>query len=255
MAWRTSLQWALWIIGLGLQFLVASALLGGRVRKHIAILIYTAILFLTTVSEMIYALDAGGSTLTHQWSVVFWAGEVFRLAALYGVVLSSIARAIPETRRRSTAARLLPLAAGTIWALTFYTQWNANPDLWMTNADRNLSFFAAVVNLGLWLILIAMRKRDSQILLITGGLGIQMTGAAIGQSLRQMSRMTVLMGGLIAVLSHFVCLYIWYQALRSERRTASPDSRRTSTPHVPHGTEPSDVASAFSLPEASSLVN
>ena len=44
---------------------------------------------------------------------------------------------------------------------------------------------------------------------------IILAGKAIGHSLRQISSSTVLAGELILVLSHLLCLYIWWQALRS----------------------------------------
>ena len=114
----------------------------------------------------------------------------------------------------------------------------------MTNAFRNVSFCAAVVNLCFWLTLIASPRRNSQILLITGGLGVQMTGAAIGQSLRQLSPYTVLAGGLVAILSHFLCLFIWWHALRPRGQTANPEP----LPLLEDTYEDTDASTPLSLP-------
>src|SRR5437588_542548 len=57
--------------------------------------------------------------------------------------------------------------------------------LWVTQVARDLSFASVVLTLVLWLILISSRKKDHQLLMVTGGLGLQFTGEAIGQSLRQ----------------------------------------------------------------------
>jgi hypothetical protein len=50
--------------------------------------------------------------------------------------------------------------------------------------------------------------------MVSGGLGIQMAGKAIGHSLRQLSPLNPLAGDLVIVLSHLLCLYIWWHAFR-----------------------------------------
>jgi len=95
-----------------------------------------------------------------------------------------------------------------------------NLNVWMTVLSRDLSFGSAVLDLLLWFLLIAQPKKDPLLLLLSGGLGIQFTGAAIGQSLRQLSPHTEVAGNLILVLSDLVCLYVWWQTFR--RRAAQP---------------------------------
>jgi hypothetical protein len=214
---RSILQWAFWSIGLGLQFLVASALLSGPIRKYWAIFFYTVVLFLTTVIDILAVVDP--AHVRNLAADVYWAGEFLRSGALFGIVLASVTQAV-STEKRALVKRLVILFAMLFWSGSFYLQRSDNFELWMTNAFRNISFGAALINLALWLFLIATRRRDSTLLMISGGLGIQMTGEAIGLSLRQMSPYTVLLGALVAVTAHFVCLYIWWQALRSIRREA-----------------------------------
>src|SRR5690349_15935469 len=100
------LQWTLWIIGLSLQFLVASALLAGPVREYLPVFAYTLILFFTTVVEIIATFDQGGR-LTREWASIFWICEFIRQAGLYGVVVSSVVRAVPEPKKRIPVARAL----------------------------------------------------------------------------------------------------------------------------------------------------
>jgi hypothetical protein len=56
--------------------------------------------------------------------------------------------------------------------------------------------------------------------MIAGGLGLQMTGEAIGQAIRQLNvSMQVSLGGSIfIVLTHFLCLFIWWRAFTLEPR-------------------------------------
>lgn len=90
----------------------------------------------------------------------------------------------------------------------------------MTTVARNLSFFTAVLNLVAWFMFVRVQPRDVQRLMIAGGLGLQMTGEAIGQAVRQMNvSMQVSLGGSIfIVLTHLLCLFIWWRALTPEPR-------------------------------------
>jgi hypothetical protein len=221
------LQTVFWIIGLALQFVVLSSLLAGRVREFLAIFLYTISLFVTTVVDIIFRLDEGRMTKT--WSQVFWTGDFIRLAGLYAVVMSLMVYAVPDPRRRVPVRRFLVALATLFWLGCFLLQRNDNGTLWMTSASRNLSFCLAIVNLGLWLVLIAVRTpherlRNQTLLMISGGLGVQMTCDAIAQSLRHLSPHTVMLGNILGVLGHFACLYIWWQALarKSVSRPGTP---------------------------------
>jgi hypothetical protein len=89
----------------------------------------------------------------------------------------------------------------------------------MTTVGRNLSFCSAVLTLVLWSLLILSKDRDRLLLLVTGGLGIQFTAEAIGQSLRYLAandapRSLVPVGNLLLVSGHLVCLYVWFHAFQ-----------------------------------------
>src|SRR2546421_391024 len=73
----------------------------------------------------------------------------------------------------------------------------------------------AILDLGLWAILISSPQKDYRILMIAGGLGIQFTGGAIGQAFRNLSSNTArIFVGDLMFLTNLACLYIWWQALR-----------------------------------------
>jgi hypothetical protein len=217
------LQWALWFVGLALQFLVLSSLIAGPLRKYFEVFIYSLILFITTVIEIIARWDLG--TITRLWSFVFWACDFARLLGLYAVVISLVSHAVAGEEKRKSARRLLIVLSVMLWAGSFYMQYGTKLEFLIVNVSRNLSFCLALVNLALWFTLIAGERRDTTLLMITGGLGIQMTGEAIGQSLRQISRTTELVGTTMQILSHFLCLFIWWQAFSKEgkllKQTAS----------------------------------
>jgi hypothetical protein len=90
----------------------------------------------------------------------------------------------------------------------------------MTQLSRNLGFLAVILNLVLWAVLIKSQRADRTLLMVSGGIGIQMAGKAIGHSLRQLSRSTIVAGDLTIVLSGLLCLYIWWQAFRPSGQRA-----------------------------------
>ncbi len=71
----------------------------------------------------------------------------------------------------------------------------------------------------LWTSLLVARDKDRQLLMLSGGLGVQFAGASIGESLRQMamrsrSHPLALAGGMIIVAANLFRFYTWWQALR-----------------------------------------
>jgi hypothetical protein len=84
----------------------------------------------------------------------------------------------------------------------------------MTLWVRDIDFAAAFLDLGLWTLLMASRHKDTQLLLLSGGLGIQFAGEAIGQSLRYLFRWPLSPGDLVSLVTDLIGLWIWWQALR-----------------------------------------
>ncbi|MCX6625788.1 MAG: hypothetical protein NTY38_32935 [Acidobacteria bacterium] len=206
-------QFLLWIVGLGLQVLVLGALVRGAFRKFPATFVYSICLFLTTVIEISAATDVG--LLNYKsWQQYFYYDELARQTGILAIVVSLILKATPEGPKRGPFARLVVAGAFLFWALSLYLCYSPKLGHWMNAVDRNLSFGSAILNLLLWMRLIAHRNRDRQILLVSGGLGLQMAGQAIGMSLIALSRDFWIAGSSIAVIASFLCSYVWWRALR-----------------------------------------
>src|SRR4051794_17443264 len=208
-----SFQWPFWIIGLTLQYLVTQALLSGPFRQFSVIFGYLLCLTLTTLTDIVMYLDVGNIAVTY--NRYYWAGDLLRESALYAVVISLVLHAMPDSRRRAALLRLLIALALLFWIGSFFIYQEPSVNKWMTKVVRNLSFCSAVATLILWFVLIASEKRDTRLLVITGGLGLQMTGEAMGQSLIQISKNTFVLGVLTLMFAHFLCLYIWWRAFRA----------------------------------------
>lgn len=216
---RNYLQWSFWIIGLTLQYLVTAALLVGPYKEFRAIFVYTICLLVTTILDIcLLTFDAGlVRTVQRQY---YWTADLLRYSALYCVVISLVMHAFAGNRKRGSLVRLLTVLAIAVWIGTLVVHREPNMNKWMVHVVRDLSFASAIANLVLWFSLIASEKRDARLLTITGGLGLQWTGEAIGQSLRQISQNSEMVGVIVMVAAHFLCLYIWWRAF-SDHSVAS----------------------------------
>ncbi len=217
--YRLYLQWGSWGIGLVLQYLVTLALLSGSFREFPIIFGYLVCLIVTTVIDVLMYLDVGQLA---KFTTYYWTADLLRETAMYAVVISLIMKVMPDNRRRSSLLQLLLLTSVLFWAGSLIVYHNPQINIWMGRVVRNLSFCSSVSTLILWFVLIASERRDARLLVITGGLGLQMTGEAIGQSLLQISRNTALLGYVVMVLSHFLCLFIWWRAFRTPTEQGIP---------------------------------
>ena len=216
------LQWSFWIIGLGLQYLVLAALLGGAWKRNLPMVVYLACLILTTVADIFAAVTKSNNTRV--WYTFFYYAELARQTTLYILVISLMLRVIPVGSLRSSLSRLLIVLAVLFWTASLVIHQQPKIAHWMVPVIRDLSFSSALMTLAVWFILIASEKRDTSLLMIVGALGIQMTGDAIVQSLMQLSSTTSSVGRNLAVLPHFLCLWVWWKAFHYREPQPVPPS-------------------------------
>ncbi len=214
---------ALGVLGVALQVMVLYAMSRGPYRSYPGIFVYVIVLFLTAVADSAAYLDP--ETWRGWYRSVYFYNNVARqgmgLAAVISLYFTATAQQPKKValRIRIIAGTAVVIALSFLWA----TPIASRIPLYLTRVCRNLSFANAVLNLVLWFALIRERARDPRLFIVSGGLGLNMAGEAIGQSLLSMSRSTVVIGNLIAVSSHLLCLLIWWKAFRrSEELVRAP---------------------------------
>jgi hypothetical protein len=220
-----ALQLICWAIGLPLSLLVIAALLRGGYRLFPVLFVYQIVDLLMTVAGMPpyiafywhHAADARAQMA--QW---FWWDELLLQPLVYAVVISLIYRATEKAPARGLVRGVLIGGAALIAGASFLFHYH--PELpngdWMAFWTRDLTFSSAILDLALWALLLASRIKDTRLLLVSGGLGIQFTGEAIGESLRSMavqhrSRSLSFAGSLITTLVDLLSVYIIWQAFRN----------------------------------------
>lgn len=198
-------------VGLAAQVGVIYAFVGKPQREFRGVFFYVLILFLTSVADITaYPWPA--------WYIeYYYLNNTLRHLAGFGALVSLVYAASTGSSGRSGVRVKIFLGTIGVIALSLLLAGGTWPDAYMNEAARNLSFATVVLTAILWLFLIRFRAQDRRLYLVAGGLGLNMAGEAIGQSLANLSQWSPLMldaGSLIAITSHLLCLYIWWKALR-----------------------------------------
>jgi hypothetical protein len=222
-------QYGAYLVGLPLELMVIALLLRGEYQRYPFIFLYVVVDFLTTVIEIPSSLAYFTRTreATKFWAKMFWIDEQILQVLVFLVVISLVYKATEHLGSRRTL--LAGIICGTVLVagisfLVHYYDPNPPPGKfgYMTPWTRDLNFSAAILALGLWALLIGARQKDRKLLLITGALGIQLTGGAIGQALRDMSPGIVTAASEFTVITNLMRLYIWWQVFREKPKTLPP---------------------------------
>jgi hypothetical protein len=212
------------VVGLPLQILIIGTLLRGGYRRFPFLFAYMLGDFLTTGVEVPSALGyhRGREWAAFSFPVVHWFNDVVMQVLVYAVVMSLIYQATGKLRSRRIVRAALIAGAILFAGISFLIHRNPalNTGSFMTPWTRDLNLCSSVLDMALWALLIAAREKDHRLLLLSGGLGIQFTGEAIGASivqlaLRTRSRALSFSGGVVMLLADLIFLYVWWQAFRA----------------------------------------
>jgi hypothetical protein len=221
---RFAIQLCGLVIGLPLQILIIGTLLRGGYRRFPFLFAYVVGDFMTTVVEVPSAVGyyRGSQWAAFAFPAVHWFNVVVMQVLVYAVVMSLIYQATGALRARRIVRASLIAGAMLFAGISFLIHWNPalNRGSFMTPWIRDLNVCSSVLDLALWALLIAAREKDHRLLLLSGGLGIQFAGEAMGTSILQLalrtrSRAMSLTGSVMMLLADLLFLYIWWQALRT----------------------------------------
>ena len=175
-------------------------LLLGPFRKYWIVLAYVAWeLFANVALTVIHVFyndpaqvaSAPGTEVLGLYARLYWTNDVVDDLLRFVLVIVLISKATSESTKR---AALRPLLGGVVAAMVVlpfllfrpihpsFTLWPLAA--WFNSTSELLNFGAAIMNLVLWATLIASRQRERQLLMVSAGLGVVVTGAAISYGLR-----------------------------------------------------------------------
>jgi len=228
------LQWVFFCVSVALQVYVIALLKRGAYKDYPFALAYSVVLLLTSVADAL-ALAGVLSLSKAGLRFFYYRNDAARQFLLFTVVVSLIERAMQASPyRKRVRVTLAGLAVLSVFISLTVHSGAPRFVLWMTEVSRDLSFGSVALTLLLWSLLISSPRKDHQLLLVTGGLGLQFTGEAIGQSLRQLSHhhhAILLLGNMLMSVAHLLRLYVWMEAFR--RREVSPQLQKEPGENVP----------------------
>src|SRR6516164_4496883 len=97
-----ALQYAGWLVGLGLESLIISALIRGAYRRFPILLAYSLVVFLTTIVDIsVYQAYYSGAKVAHTFAYYYWINEALRQSLVFAVVVSLIYEATSVARTRT----------------------------------------------------------------------------------------------------------------------------------------------------------
>lgn len=221
-------------VGAALALLVALVfVLLGSFRRYRIVAAYIAWELFATAALTIADVMLHGSAVgasgggVKLYARLYWTNDVIEDLFRFVLVTVLIYRASDGPRRISPKLLAAVVLAVTILPFVLFHT-NARPlqlgslaipfpsSAWFNSASEMLNFGAAIMNLMLWATLIASRKRDPLLLLVSAGLGVVVTGTAIAYGFRHL----VGAGQLGALMSFFLNLTqmagwtIWCWAFR-----------------------------------------
>jgi hypothetical protein len=216
---------------LALLFVLVFLLLSPVRRKFWIILAYVAWeLFATaalTIADVVYhgsaKMGTAQTAANKLYARLYWTNDVLVDLFRFVLVIVLIYKA-SEGTRRLVSGKLLSALVVVVMVLPFFlfhpTFTPVPKTAWFASAGELLNFGAAIMNLMLWATLIASKRRDGQLLIVSAGLGVVVTGTAIAYGIRYLSGQSEFgaMGYLFMNLTQLAGWAIWCWAFRPTAR-------------------------------------
>ncbi len=230
-----------------LQTCVAVLLLRGPFRRYPLFLAYSLVQIIRFVADGIF-FSAGGIN-SRAYILVYWTGDVIDDLLLFWLVAVLTYQVMQGSPLLAGAGRMLRVIAAAAVVLPFILYHPYFTSRWFRHTSQLLSLGAAFMNLLLWTGLLGRKgKRDQQLIMVSIGLGIAVSGYAVSYGILQFmtSKDTRWVPDLFKALTQVAQSAIWCKAFW-------PAPRKTPTLHPPLPEPPlptPGLNSVHSLPDS-----
>lgn len=236
-------DWAWLLVGMTLQCMVLSTMLKGSLRRYPFIFAYLVVSFLVTVVEISFRHYFGPRS--QEFSRAYWTGDFLGTFLVLMIIIHLIRTAMENHKYRGSVYGGLLLGAVTTGLVTLVLM---NPysrgfrsGAFLTELGRDYYFSAVILNVILWITLVRVNHGNRQLFLITSGLGLKLTGAAIAHALRlTMATHLWFVANHFLMLTYLANLGIWYFALK-RLPLEIPVSEENAAETSPRGIEPASL--------------
>ena len=206
-------EWGLLIVGLGLQCLVLSALLQGAVRAYPFVFAYVVVNLLSSIVQFSFKHYFGARS--REFYQAYWVCDFLGTFLILMIIIHLVR--IAMGRHRYGAMVYWGLLMGTVVVgvagfLAIQAR-GFSMGRWLTYVGRDYYFSAVILNAMLWFALVRSSQDNKQIYLLTSGLGLQLTGAAVAHALR-VSPQFRWHANVFLIATYLANLGVWYVALK-----------------------------------------
>jgi hypothetical protein len=212
-------------------FLLAVIFRSGGWRRYPFLALYLSVAFVYQIIAMVIYSRVSDAE-SRRYVMTYWTGDLVLHGLILLLVLFLIREALVGARGPDLTMLMIVAPVVTFVIVTLYLLYDPNSGQhWIFPLSRNLSFCEEILNFVLWTILIRNRSREVVLLLVSAGLGIQVTGEVIGRTIRLYARDPSVswLPDAIVMLCQAGALFIWYRAFRAYGRQRA-ESRPQSQP-------------------------
>src|SRR5581483_4396640 len=206
--------WLLSFVSFCLEAAVTAGIIRAKEYRRFAVLLALSIFAMFgVVSSVLVIMNLGVASPTY--SVLYSAYDVISHGLIIVLILSLIEQSTTAARNSS---RFMVFLAGAVVLggfgfLAVSLLYHFGIVQWTTPVSRDLSLCEEILNFVLWGALVRSRRRDSLLLLVTAGIGLQVTGEVIGHTIRLYASQELLwLPDLIVLGSELLCGLIWNYA-------------------------------------------
>ena len=226
------LGWSFIAVGMALQCLVLAALLRGSWRRYPIAFVYMIATTLSTVVQVAFLWYFGQRS--RQFAMAYWIADLICSSLVMLLIAHLIGRAMGGERRRDLIYwGLMAVMAAVAIASTLYLRANSQRlswNRWMTEVARDYYFVAMLLNAWLWMTLVRLGRRDRQLYLVTSGMGLMLSGAAVAHSVRLASHFWGIANAFL-IATYLGGLLVWRFAFQT-LPAVEPAAEVEPTPHA-----------------------
>lgn len=217
------------IVSFILVLLVIVFLVQGPIRRFPLIFVFALSQAFSYVAEgLVYNFKGETSSL---YRVLYYSDEVGLNLLLFLMVTSLTYLAMEGNPKRALAGRVLVGVIVLALLLPFVV---FNPPRfrthWFDHTSQLLSFGGAILNLFLWTTLLGSRRRDPRLLMVSAGVGVAVTGAAISYGARALITASTyeVLPNIFLSVTHVVSVFILCWAFRPQPKPRAASGAVTS---------------------------
>ncbi|MEQ1949182.1 MAG: hypothetical protein ABL995_18460 [Bryobacteraceae bacterium] len=174
--------YGLYVVSVILQVLLIVLLLRNSLRQYRLFLSYCVIQLVLIFSQSFVLYTAGPTS--SQYRNVYWSSEVIAYFLLFIMVILMTDRVLQGNPFRPKATKILFVITIVATLLPFVLYGNYFTSRWYRQTCQLLSLSGAIMNLVLWTGMLTQRRKDAQLMKVSAGLGLGVTGIAIAYGVR-----------------------------------------------------------------------